>query len=99
MDDPSVISEQLKEMEHIDIRKVDPDNLRDIRKVRVKTELPEQERMLDYVQQIGNPYCYKHGKYIVKVSFIDTDVTLEQRMLAYIRSKCENEYVSQEKRG
>ena len=43
--------------------------------------------MLDFIRQIGNPYCYRHGKYVVKVSYTDTDVTLEQRMLSYIRSK------------
>ena len=43
---------------------------------------------LDFIRQIGNPYCYRHGKYVVKVSFTDTDVTLEDRMLSYIRSKC-----------
>ena len=50
--------------------------------------LPKRERILDFIRQIGNPYCYRHGKYVVKVSFTDTDVTLEDRMLSYIRSKC-----------
>ena len=45
-------------------------------------------RILDFMRQIGNPYCYRHGKYVVKISFTDTDVTLEDRLLSYIRSKC-----------
>ncbi|MDE7313914.1 MAG: hypothetical protein K2N87_20210 [Eubacterium sp.] len=32
------------------------------------------------VRQIGNPCCYRHGDYVVKVSFADTDVTLEDRI-------------------
>ena len=80
--------EQIKAMQNVDIRTVDPNSLRDIRDVEVNTALPKKERILDFVRQIGNPYCYRHGKYVVKVSFIDTDVTLEDRMLAYIRSKC-----------
>ena len=40
------------------------------------------------MRQIGNPYCYRHGKYVVKVSFTETDVTLEDILLSYIRSKC-----------
>ena len=48
----------------------------------------KKERILDFIRQIGNPYCYKHGKYVVKVSFADTEATLEDRMLSYIRSKC-----------
>ncbi len=80
--------EQIEAMQNVDIRTVDPTGLRDIREVKVNTNLPKRERILDFIRQIGNPYCYRHGKYVVKVSFTDTDVTLEDRMLSYIRSKC-----------
>ena len=79
--------EEIEAMEKIDVRSVDPETLRDIREVRIKDNLPKRERMLDFIRQIGNPYCYRHGKYVVKVSYTNTDVTLEQRMLSYIRSK------------
>lgn len=80
--------QELEAMQSVDIHTVDPETLRDIRDVRIKTELPKQERMLDYLRQIGNPYCYRHGKYVVKVSFAETDATLEDRLLSYVRSKC-----------
>lgn len=80
--------EQIEAMQNVDIRTVDPSSLRDIRDVKVNTDLPKQERILDFIRQIGNPYCYRHGKYVVKVSFADTEVTLEERLLSYIRSKC-----------
>ncbi len=88
MEQNSITMEQIETMQNVDIRTVDPDTLRDIRDVKVNTDLPKQERILDFIRQIGNPYCYRHGKYIVKVSFTDTDITLEDRMLSYIRSKC-----------
>lgn len=75
-------------MQNVDIRTVDPETLTDIRDVEVNTELPKRERILDFILQIGNPYCYRHGKYVVKISFTDTDATLEDRMLAYLRNKC-----------
>ena len=79
--------EKMNEMQSVDIRTVDPAELRDIRDVKVNAALPKRERILDFIRQIKNPYCYRHGKYVVKVSFTDTDVTLEDRMLSYIRSK------------
>lgn len=79
--------EQLKAMQAVDVRTVDRSTLRDIRDVKVNTDLPKQERILDFMRQIGNPYCYRHGKYVVKVSFTETDVTLEDILLSYIRSK------------
>ena len=75
-------------MQSVDVRTVDPDTLHDIRDVNVNMDLPKEKRMLDFLRQIGNPYCYRHGKYVVKVSFAETDMTLEDRMLAYLRSKC-----------
>ena len=79
---------QIEAMENVDVRAVDPDSLRDIRDVVVNPDLPKKERILDFIRQIGNPYCYRHGQFVIKVTFADTDVTLEDRMLAYIRSKC-----------
>ena len=88
MEQTAYTREQIEAMQHVDNRTVDPETLRDIRTVTVNADLPKQERILDFIRQIGNPYCYRHGKYIVKVSFTDTDVTLEDRMLSYLRSKC-----------
>ena len=75
-------------MKNIDLNTVDRDALVDIRDVKVNTALPKQERAIDFIRQIGNPYCYKHGKYVVKVGFSDTEVSLEERLAGYIRSKC-----------
>ena len=73
--------ENLDAMRGVDVRTVDRD-------VKINTELPREERILDFIRQIGNPYCYRHGKYVVKVSYADTDVTLEQRLVNYMRAKC-----------
>lgn len=88
MDLTELTAADIDAMQNVDIRTVDPETLRDISNVEVKTELPKRERILDFIRQIGNPYCYRHGKYVVKISFTDTDVTLEDRMLAYLRNKC-----------
>lgn len=88
MGDFALTEDKINSLREIDLRSVDPDTLRDIRDVKVNVELPKRERMLDFIKQIGNPYCYRHGKYVVKVSYTDTDVTLQDRLLSYIRSKC-----------
>ncbi|MDD3158756.1 DUF6870 family protein [Anaeromusa sp.] len=77
----------LEQMKSIDPRTVDRDSLRDIESVNIDTSLSKQERIADFIRQIGNPYCYKHGKYVVKVSFADTGVTLEDRLAGYLASK------------
>lgn len=72
---------------YTDLQTVDRDSLRDIQDVSIDTTLPKEERIRDYIRQIGNPYCYRHGKYVVKVSFADSGATLEDRLAAYITSK------------
>lgn len=73
-------------MKNVDIRTVDPDTLVDIRDVKINTDLPKQERILDFIKQIKNPYCYKCGSIIVKVSFADTESTIEDRLESYLLS-------------
>lgn len=63
------------------------EELVDIRDVTVDTTLPKQERIADFVRQIKNPYCYKHGNYVVRVGFTKTSVTLEERLEGYLASK------------
>lgn len=75
-----------EELKNVDIRTVDPSTLVDIRDVKVNTDLPKPERIADFIKQIKNPYCYKCGKMIVKVSFSDTGETLEDRLESYLLS-------------
>lgn len=78
---------ELSTMRAVDPAAVDRDTLVDIRDVMVDTSLPARERALDFIRQIGNPYCYKCGKYVVKVGFSDAGTSLTQRLAGYIASK------------
>lgn len=78
---------ELSTMRAVDPAAVDRDTLVDIRDVTVDTSLPARERALDFIRQIGNPYCYKCGKYVVKVGFSDVETSLTQRLAGYIASK------------
>lgn len=84
----TLTTEDIDRMQAVDPKTADRSKLKDIKDVNVDTSLPKKERILDFISQIGNPYCYRHGAYVVKISFADTDATLEDRMLAYMRAKC-----------
>lgn len=76
----------LQQMKQVDVRTVDRDSLADIKDIQVDGTLPRAERFEDFLRQIGNPYCYRCGKAVVKVSFADTDATLEDRLEQYLRT-------------
>lgn len=67
-------------MRNLDVTKVDREDLVDIQEVTVNKNLKQSQRLMDFVRQIKNPYCYRHGEYIVKIGFEDTEVTLTERL-------------------
>jgi len=76
----------LEDMRNVDVRTIDPDTLVDIKNITVNTTLPRDERLLDFLGQIKNPYCFKCGKTVVKIGFADTEASLEDRLERYLLS-------------
>lgn len=63
------------------------DTLVDIRDVKINPDLPIEEKIKSFVEQVRNPYHFRVGKVKVRVSYADTDNTLNDsfaRLLAII---------------
>jgi hypothetical protein len=77
----------LQEMQKIHIKDIDPDSVVDYANISVKTELPKNERMTDVLMQMGgNPYFIKVGKILVKMSHIETDISINKRWEDHLRT-------------
>lgn len=61
-------------------------SLVDIRDVRVDVSAPVKERMRSYVEQIGNPYLFRMGDVVVRVSYADTQATIDDSFANLIAS-------------
>ena len=57
--------------------------LRDIACVSIDTSVPCAQRIRQYVEQIGDPYCYTDSGIVVKLAYSNTDVSLQDRLRAY----------------
>ena len=68
------------------IQNVDRKGLKDIKDVVIDTALPRDERVRNYVEQIGNPYCYLDGGVVVSISYANTEVSLQDRLRSYVSS-------------
>lgn len=68
------------------IQNVDRKGLKDIKDVVIDTALPLDERVRNYVEQIGNPYCYLDGGVVVSISYANTEVSLQDRLRSYVSS-------------
>lgn len=82
----AITQERLREMRNVDIHSVNRTELCDIRDVKIDPSQPLSERIKSYIRQIGNPYCYKCGKYVVKVSYAENGGSINERLESYLRS-------------
>lgn len=73
----------LDEMRKVDIRTVDPATLHDRRDVRIDSRQPREKRIASYLKQIGNPYCYVDDGVVVKIGFMNTRETIDDRLEGY----------------
>ena len=72
----------LEDMSHIKIKDVAPDLLQDILTVEVSSETASQ-RLESYLDQVGNPYCFRVGNTPVRISFKSCEETLDNKIKSY----------------
>ena len=69
----------LEDMSHIKIKDMAPDLLQDILTVEVSGETASQ-RLESYLDQVGNPYCFRVGNTPVRISFKSCEETLDKKI-------------------
>lgn len=62
------------------------EQLVDIRDVKIDRTLPTEERIRAFVEQIRDPYKFKVGDVVVKVSFANTQNTITDNFINMIAS-------------
>ena len=68
-EDVKLLCEELERLRQVDIRTVKKEDLVEQSSVHVNRDLPKLERVIDYIKQIKNPYCFLVNGVIVKVSY------------------------------
>ncbi len=70
----------------VDIRSVDKKSLVDLNSVRIDESKPVQERVLSFLQQIKNPYCFRIGDVAVKVNYKSDGPSFQQNFEDLLRT-------------
>ncbi len=73
-------------MENEKTRKELLDSLVDIRDVRIDRSMSVEDRMKSYVEQIKNPYMFKVGNTVVRVSYANTQATINDNFVNLLAS-------------
>jgi len=79
----TVSSKALYEMSQIEIDKIDPSMLVDIDSIDINHALPHEEKILSFIRQVGNPYCFISGGVPVRVCFAGEGKNLSQSLVNY----------------
>lgn len=73
-------------MENERTRKELLDSLVDIRDVKIDRSMSVEDRMKSYVEQIKNPYMFKAGNTVVRVSYANTQATINDNFVNLLAS-------------
>lgn len=73
-------------MEAEENRKALLESLVDIRDVKIDSSMPIEDRMKSYVTQIKNPYMFKVGATVVRVSYANTQATINDNFASLLAS-------------
>jgi len=81
---------EISVMKNIDINQLDPEQLEEITDIRINDSLPKQERILDFIKKIRNPYCFKCNGMIIKLEFANEGMSFEEGLIQYLVHKVES---------
>ena len=77
-----VANDDLDKMNHQEVPVTDTEELAD----RIDPKSSKEEKLRSFLEQIKNPYRFRCGSHIVRVSFSETDRTLEDCLEDYFNS-------------
>ena len=70
--------EEYRALLDTDFINVDIEQLTDIRNIKIDKNLSQEKRQAQFLKQVGNPYLLRRGSMIIKVSFANHGLSMEQ---------------------
>ena len=78
--------EEFLKFENVKVCDFEKENLVDISTISIH-EQSQNKSFLQYLKQVGNPYCYRCGDVGVKIEFDDTMPYLEPKLIEFLIKK------------
>ncbi|MDE6875197.1 MAG: hypothetical protein K2P87_12155 [Lachnospiraceae bacterium] len=77
-------TQQLDEMQSVNIGAVSADALADVGGMAFERTLPREERLARFVKRAVNPYCFSVGGVGVKIKFAEGGSSLQETLTAFL---------------
>ena len=74
---------ELDELSRVEVGVSEFDDLKNIDEIAIENSLDANQRVLDFIEKMGNPYCFYCGEILVRINFDSTGIDLRTRLLNY----------------
>ena len=71
-------AEEYRALLDMDFSDANIEQLTDIRNIKVDKNLSQEKRQAQFLKQVGNPYLLRRGSMMIKVSFANNGLSMEQ---------------------
>ena len=75
--DLNKLKEKVDKYKDCDLKSINPDDIPDINELKIDKRMSREDRILDYLNQVENPYVFKINGHLVKIGFSNSDKTAD----------------------
>ena len=75
--DYEYLREKLDRCKNVDIGTLKDEDIDDINDIKIDRRKPSNERILDFLNKVKNPYVFQINGRIVRMTFSDTELTAD----------------------
>lgn len=79
-------TEKLEKLKSTEVSSLDKSKLVNLNDIDIKTSLPFEERLLTFMDDIKNPYCFYVDDVLVTVNFTNKTEDMADRILVFLDS-------------
>lgn len=80
------LREKLNRCKNIPLDEINPDDVDELSEVKISRKKSKEERILDFISKVKNPYVFKVDGKLVKVEFSDNGKSAEECLMNVIDS-------------
>jgi len=80
------LEEKINRCKNMKLEDINPDDVDEISSIKIDRRKPSDERILDFLTQVKNPYVFKVNGKLVKLEFTDNGTNAEDAIINVIKS-------------
>lgn len=81
-----IIFNKLEKCKNLSLKDVNIDEVDEITDIKVNKRKSRNERILDFLNEVKNPYIFKMNGRLIQIAFADTDRTAEECLTNVIKN-------------